>query len=80
MKQTSGDKGELLLVVRKGVVATLLSHVSGVVLTLVMLFFNGRGVLPSQHKEKLEGLNFFLHFSRENFEDWSRQGSTYLIT
>ena len=48
--------------------ARLLAHVSGAVLTWVMFFVNGRGALPVQQKEKLQGVNFFLHFSRENFE------------
>ena len=49
-------------------VAPLLFHVSGAVLTWVMLFVNGRGALPAQHREKLQGDNLNLHFSRENFE------------
>ena len=55
--------------------APLFAHVSGVLLTWVMLFVNGRGVLPAQNKEKLQGDNFFFHFSREKFEglDQSRE-------
>ena len=68
MKKTSGDNWVTLLAVRAGAVAPLLSHVSGAVLTWVTLFVNGRGVLLAQHREKLQGVNFFLHFSRENFE------------
>ena len=68
MKQTGGDKGVTLLAVREGAVAPLLAHVSGVVLTWVMLFVNGRGALPAQHREKLQGDNLNLHFPRENFE------------
>ena len=49
-------------------VAPLLAHVSGVLLTWVMLLVNGAGALPAQNKEKLQAYNFFLHFSRENFE------------
>ena len=49
MKKIGDDKGELLIVVSIGVVAPLLSHVSGVVLTWVMFFVNGRGALPAQH-------------------------------
>ena len=49
-------------------VEPLLAHVSGVVITWVTLFFNGRGALPAQHNEKLQGVNLNLHFSRENFE------------
>ena len=68
MKKTCGNKGGLLLAVRKGVVAPLFAHVSGEVLTWVTLFVNGRGALPAQHREKLQGDNLNLHFSRENFE------------
>ena len=68
MKQTCGDKGVTLLAARAGVVAPLLAHVSGAVLARVMLFVNGRGALPAQHREKLQGDNLNLHFSRENFE------------
>ena len=68
MKKTGGDKGAPLLAVRTRAVAPLLAHVSGVVMTWVMLFVNGRGVLPAQHREKLQGDNLNLHFSRENFE------------
>ena len=49
-------------------VAPLFAHVLGVLLTWVTLLFNGRGALPSQNKENLQGDNFFLHFSKENFE------------
>ena len=68
MKKTGGDKGLTLLAVREEVVAPFLAHVSRVVLTWVTLFVNGRGALPAQHKEKLQGVNLNLHFSRENFE------------
>ena len=68
MKKTSDAKGAPLLAVRERAVAPLFSHVLGVVLTWVTLFVNGRGALPAQHTEKLQGVNFFLHFSRENFE------------
>ena len=68
MKQTGGDKREPLLAVRIKVVAPFLAHVSRAVLTWVTLFFNGRGALPSQHREKLQEDNLNLHFSRENFE------------
>ena len=57
MKKKGGDKG-----------APLLSHVSGEVLTWVTLFVNGRGALPTQHREKLKGDNLNLHFPRETFE------------
>ena len=67
MKQTSDVKGVMLLAVRIEVVAPLLVHVSGALLTWVTLFSNGRGALPTQNKEKLQGDNFFLHFSREKF-------------
>ena len=63
MKQTGGAKGAPIISVREGVVAPLLSHVSRVVLTWVMLFFNGRGVLPTQNKEKLQGVNLLKLFS-----------------
>ena len=65
MKQTGGDKVEPLLTVREGAMAPLLAHVLGEVLTWVMLFVNGRGVLLAQHREKLQGHNLNLHFSRE---------------
>ena len=68
MKQIDGDKGEPLLIVRTGAVAPLLAHVAGVVLTWVTLFFIVRGALPAQHREKLQGVNLNLHFSRKNFE------------
>ena len=68
MKKIGGDKGVPLLAVRTGVVGLVLTHVSGVVLTWVMFLFNGRGALPTQHREKLQGVNLNLHFSRENFE------------
>ena len=68
MKQTGGAKGAPLLAVRTEAVAPLLAHVSGAVLTWVMPFFNGRGVLPAQNREKLQGVNLNLHFSREKFE------------
>ena len=68
MKKIGGDKGAPLLAVRTGVVGLVLTHVSGVVLTWVTLFVNGRGALPAQHKEKLQVDNLKLHFSRENFE------------
>ena len=42
MKQTSGNKGVMLLALRVGAVAPLLSHVSGAVLTWVTLFVNRR--------------------------------------
>ena len=67
MKKPGGAKGELLLVVRVGVVDPLLSHVSGAVMAWVRPFVNGRGVVPAQHREKLQGDNLNLHFSRENF-------------
>ena len=53
MKTTGGAKGAPLLAVRERMVAPLFAHVSGVVLTWVTLFVNGRGVLPAQHREKL---------------------------
>ena len=34
----------------------------------VILFVNGERALPAQKREKLQGVNLFLHFSRENFE------------
>ena len=37
-------------------------------LTWVTLFVNGRRALLAQHKEKFQGVNLNLHFSRENFE------------
>ena len=77
MKKTGGVKGVTLLAVRAGAVAPLLSHVSGAVLTWVMPFFNGRGALPAQNKENLQGVNFFLHFSREKFEGFE-QSREYL--
>ena len=68
MKKTSGAKGEPLFAVRERAVEPLFDHVLGAVLTWVTLFFNGRGALPAQHKEKLQGVNLNLHFSREKFE------------
>ena len=68
MKKIGDVKGVTLLAVREGVVAPLLSHVLGVVLTWVTLFVNGRGALPTQHREKSQGNNLNLHFSREMFE------------
>ena len=79
MNKTGSAKGAPLLIVGAGVmaplffhvsgaVAPLFSHVSRVVITFVTLFVNGRGALPTQHKEKLQGDNLNLHFSRENFE------------
>ena len=78
MKQTCSDKGIMLLVVREGEVAPLISHVLGVVLTWVMLFVNGRGALPTQHREKSQGNNLNLHFSRENFEGLKKTREYYL--
>ena len=72
MKKTCGDKGVMLLSVRAGAVAPLLSHVSGVLLTWVTLLFNGVGALPAQNKEKLQGDKLNLHFSREKFEGLER--------
>ena len=43
-------------------------------------FINGRGALPAQNKEKLQGDIFSCHFSRETLRDWSKQGNTYIIT
>ena len=68
MKQTCGDKGVTLLAVREGAVAPLLAHVLRVLLTWVTLFVNGRGELPAQRREKSQGDNLNLHFSREKFE------------
>ena len=66
-KQTGGAKGVPLLAVRAWVVAPLFSHVSRVVMNWVTLFSNGRGALLAQNMEKLQGVNFFLHFSRKKF-------------
>ena len=68
MKKIGSDKGVTLLVVRVGAVAPLLAHVLRAMLTLGTLVVNGRGALPAQHREKLQGDNLNLHFSRENFE------------
>ena len=68
MKQTGGVKGVTLFAIRLEVVASLFAHVSRTLLTWVTLFVNGERALPAQNKEKLQGDNFFLHFSRENFE------------
>ena len=68
MKKTCSVKGVMLLVVRIKVVVPIFAHVKGALLTWVTLFFNVRGALPTQNKEKLQGDNFFLHLSRENFE------------
>ena len=68
MKQTDSDKGASLLAIRTGMTTPLFSHVSGAVLTWVPLFFNGRGALPAQHREKSQGDNLNLHLYRENFE------------
>ena len=62
MKKTGSVKGVMLLVVRLEVVAPLLVHVSGVLLTWVTLIVNGVGALPAQNKEKLQGDNFILSF------------------
>ena len=72
MKQTGGDKGVTLLAVRLGAVEPLFSYVSREVLTWVMIFFNGKGELPAQHREKLQGDNLNLHFSKENFEGFEQ--------
>ena len=53
MKHTGGVKGVMILTVRERVMDPLFSHVSGALLAWVMLFFNGRGVLPTQNKENL---------------------------
>jgi len=68
IKKTSIVKGVTLLAVRIDAVAPLFSHVLGALLTWVTLFFNEIGALPAQNKEKLQGDNIFLHFSREKFE------------
>ena len=68
MKKIGGDNGAPLLSMREGAVAPLLAHVSGAVLTWVTLLFNGERALLVQNREKLKGVNLFLHFSRENFE------------
>ena len=68
MKQIGSVKGVTLLELRIEAVAPLFAHVSGALLDWVTLFVNGRGALPTQNKENLQGDNFFLHFSRENFE------------
>ena len=68
MKQTGGAKGAPLISLRIEAMAPLLAHVSGAALTWVTLFVNGRGALPAQQREKLQGVNLFLHFSREKFE------------
>ena len=71
MKQTGGDKGEPLLAVRERVVAPLFAHVSGVVLALFFLgnaFFQWGKSVTSSKEGKLQGVNLFLHFSREKFE------------
>ena len=62
----------MLLAVKEGVVAPLFAHVSGAVMTWVTLFVNGRGALPAQHKEKLQGVNLNLHLSREKFEGFEK--------
>ena len=80
MKQTSGDKGAPLLAVKVGAVEPFFAHVSGEVLTWVTLFVDGERALPAQKREKLQGVNLFLHFSRETLRDWSSQGDTYIIT
>ena len=54
MKQIGSVKGVMLLSVSLGEVALLLAHVSGALLTWVTLLVNGRGVLPTQNKEKLQ--------------------------
>ena len=68
MKQTYGVKGVTLFAIRIEAVEPLFAHVSGALLTWVTFFVNGKGALPAQNKENLQGDNFFLHFSRENFE------------
>ena len=50
MKQIGGVKGVMLLAVREGAMAPLLTHLSGVVLTWITLFVNGIGALPAQHR------------------------------
>ena len=71
MKQTGGDKGEPLLAVKEGAVAPLFARVSGAVLALCFLgntFCQWGKSVTSSKEGKLQGVNLFLHFSRENFE------------
>ena len=68
MKKTGVVKGVMILVVNLEVVAPHFSNVPGALLTWVTLLVNGRGALPTQSKEKLQGDNLNLYFSRENFE------------
>ena len=71
MKQIGGDKGGPLLTLREISVAPLFSHVSGAVLTLCFLgntFCQWGKSVTSSKEGKLQGVNLFHHFSRENFE------------
>ena len=82
-KKTGGDKRAPLLVVMEGVVVPLFAHVSGAVLILCFLgnaFCQWGNSVTSSKEGKLQGVNLFLHFSRETLRDWSIQGDTYLIT
>ena len=53
MKKIGGAKGVTLLVVRLEVVAPLISHVLGALLTWVKIIVHGAGALLAQNKEKL---------------------------
>ena len=71
MKKTSGDNGVPLLTVGLEVVASLFAHVSRVVLDLYFLgnaFFQWGKSITNSKEGKLQGVNLFLHFSREKFE------------
>ena len=69
-KKTGGDKGAPILTVKEGAVAPLFDHVSGAVLDLWFLgnaFCQWGKSVANSKERKLQGVNLFLHLSRENF-------------
>ena len=80
MKQTGGDKGVPLIAVRIGAVAPLLSHVSGVMLTWVTLFVNGRGRYQLYAGKNCKGIIRTFISLGKTLRDWRSQENTYLIT
>ena len=71
MKKPCGVKGVMLLVVGIEAVALLFSHVSRALLALCFLgntFCQWGKSITSSKEGKLQGVNLFLYFSRENFD------------